>query len=198
MAQPLDLCEIGALKRMIGIEDEQAKDDSLLNLLIRGVSAQIQRWLGRTILSGTYTEYHDVNENQSLFAVSAWPVTAVTSVVNAADWTWSATTAVDSSDIHYAGSDGIIALYAVPLVVGARALRIIYTGGMAANTEELANGDYSDVSMAALQQCVAVWNNRRYFGVSGASAGAASVSPNGTKLLDSVKELLAPHRRQYV
>jgi hypothetical protein len=192
----MDLVTLSTIKRMIGIEDEQTLDDDILTMLIAGVSAQIEKHLNRTVLSGTYTEYFDVETGAARFSVKAYPVTAVTSITNAADGIWADGGTVDSTSINYSSPNGVISIYAAALVEGADALRIIYTGGMAADTETLQGGDYADIALAATQQTIAVWNNRRYFGVQSAGGGAGqSVSPGSVKLLDSVVELLAPHRR---
>jgi hypothetical protein len=192
----MDLCTLQTIKGMLDIEDEETKYDNVLETIVAGVSAQIERHLNRTVLSGTYTEYFDVNTGASRFSVKAYPVTAVTSITNAADWTW--TTGSSISTYDYASPNGVINLYAAALVTGANALRIIYTGGMAADVETLQGGDYADVAMAALEQAVAVWNNRRNFGVQNAGVTSQSVSFGTVKLLESVVELLAPHRRLVV
>jgi hypothetical protein len=176
----MDLVTLSTIKRMIGIEDEQTLDDDILTMLIAGVSAQIEKHLNRTVLSGTYTEYFDVETGAARFSVKAYPVTAVTSITNAADGVWADGGTVDSTSINFSSPNGVISIYGAALVEGADALRIIYTGGMAADTETLQGGDYADIALAATQQTIAVWNNRRYFGVQSAGGGAGRIGGSCT------------------
>lgn len=190
------LCSLNSVKRMLGIEVEQTVDDDVLNTIIAGVSAQIEQYLNRTAATGTYTEYFDVLDGASRFAVRAYPVTAVTSITNAADGQWASGSSIGASYINFSNPNGIISIYASVLVAGADALRIIYTGGMAADAESLEGGDYADVALACTAQCIAVWNKRRYFGVSSAGVGGQSVAPtSATGFEPEVEKMLVPHRR---
>lgn len=191
----MDLCTLGTVKALLGIEDEVTIYDHVLQHLITAASNQIERYLNRTVLMGTYTEYFSVEAGASIFSVKAYPVTAVTSVKNAIDWSWSGTTAVSSTYVDYTAHPGLIYVYGQQLNEGFGAVQIVYTGGMADNTAELEAGDYADVALAAEQQAIALWQNRRNFGMASAVAGSSSVSYQQVKMLDSVKELLAPHRR---
>jgi hypothetical protein len=191
----MNLCMLSSVKALLDMPPDHTKYDETLQLIIAGVSRQIEAHLNRKVLAGTYTEYFDVLDGASRFSLKAYPVSALTSVTNAPSWQWSSGTVISATSIDYASPDGVLNVYAAALAPGPRALRVIYTGGMAASVETLEVGDYADVALAAVQQTIAVWNNRRLFGVQAASVGSQSLSPGSASLLESVKELLGPHRR---
>lgn len=194
----MDLCTLSTVKALLGMEDETTLYDHVLQHLVTAISGQIERYLDRTVLSGTYTQRFSIEPGASVFAVKAYPVTAVTSVKNAIDWTFSATTSISTSYIDYETHPGLIYVYGQQLNEGYGALQIVYTGGMADNTAELEAGDYADVSLACEEQVIAVWQNRRNFGVQSASVSGSSAMYGSITLLESVKELLEPHRRRSI
>lgn len=192
----MELCQLSTVKDLIGIEQETTKEDDVLNHLIAAVSAQIERYLGRTIETDTYTEYFNVDAGSATFSVKAYPVTSVTSVKNSIDWDWAGTTAVSADYVEYDSHPGLIYVYGQQLVAGHGALQIVYTGGMASNTQELSMGSYADIALAAEQQVIATWRARSSFGMTNAGAGANTAMFGEGGLIQSVRQLLDPHRRR--
>lgn len=194
----IDLCQLAAVKALVGIEDEVTTEDATLTHIITAVSAQLQRYLNRWIEATSYTEYFDVHDDAEVFSVHAYPITALTSVKNAVDWTWSATSSISTTYTNYNAHDGLVYVYGQQLAEGYGALQIVYTGGMAANTDELVSGEYADIALACEQQVIAVWRNKSAFGVGSAGGGNATAQYNGVKILDSVRDILDQHRRRII
>ncbi len=66
------------LKRHMGISG--SSDDDILNQLINGASVSIESYIGRKLVSQTYTdEEHDGNGTQKLYLVN-WPIISVTNL----------------------------------------------------------------------------------------------------------------------
>ena len=74
------LCSLTDLKTMLGISAEDTTQDAKLNLIIKGVSAKIEGFLGYKLGRATYTEeLHNVNCRQ-LLQLNHFPVQSVSSV----------------------------------------------------------------------------------------------------------------------
>lgn len=72
-----DLTTLANVKQYLGIAN--AGDDALLTSLVSRISANVQNWLNRNILSAAYTETLDGNGGFAL-VFKNYPVTAVTSL----------------------------------------------------------------------------------------------------------------------
>lgn len=195
MSATLDLCQLSSVKAMIGIEPEVDTMDAVLEQIITQVSCRIRNYLGREILLTSHTDYFTVEDGATLFAVKGYPITALTSVKNSLTWDWSGTTSISTSYVNVDCPEGIVCVFGEQLIPGYRALQIVYTGGMATNTESLLAGQYADIGLACTKEVINVWRNRASFGVTNAGAGPASVSYDGGGMLDDVKKILEPYRR---
>lgn len=134
----MNLCLVSSVKAMIDMPQDQTRHDEVLNLIVGGVSSQIEAYLDRTMQAGAYTEFFDVISGVSRFSVRAYPVTGITSVVNSPTWAWTAGTSIALSSIDYSTTPGLINVGATAVLTpGAGALRIIYTADIQVDTAEV-------------------------------------------------------------
>jgi len=74
------LCSLTDVKTMLGISSQDTTQDAKLNLIIKGVSAKIEGFLGYSLGRGSYTEeLHNVNCRQ-LLQLNHFPLQSVSSV----------------------------------------------------------------------------------------------------------------------
>ena len=195
-----------------GTLDPADPDGALFDVLIDQVSAVAERYMDRTVLVGTYTEYFDINPFQRSFWLKAWPVTAITSVNFDPANLFPAGNVLDSTDyvspiLHPMG----ILEMKWDLYSGAdllpRALKVVYTGGMATGADAAAQtaafiAAYPDIAGAIDQQVAFQWHNRNNQGMSSLSGeGGGVVLPvmflgqEVQQLVPLVRSILERHRR---
>jgi hypothetical protein len=159
--------------------------------IIASVSQKIENHLGRYIETTERTQYFDVKPGDYIFAVDAWPVSSYTAY-NDADWNYA--TAISGSFTHMDNDTGCLFVTAGTLVTGFKALKIVYTGGLATVTEELFD-DCADLANAAERQVIYEFKTRTKIGASSQSAGGgATVTWQTTGLLPEVKQALLAYR----
>lgn len=160
--------------------------------LITTYSEVFEKYMGRVTLSGATTQQFDVDSGDRVFAMSAYPVSEVSSVYNDTDRTW--TSGAISSDNYYMDGDGVLTVeYA--LVAGPGVLRVQYTGGMASTTTAFVAA-YPDIAGACDEQVAYHFQRREGIGAQGLSVGSANVSWSAAvDLLPKVKKTLDKHRR---
>ena len=74
------LCKLSDVKTLLKIAADDTSQDDRLNLMIKGVSAEIESYIGYKLEYGTYTEeLHNVNSRQ-LIQLNHFPIREVTSV----------------------------------------------------------------------------------------------------------------------
>lgn len=193
----MDLCTLSDIKLLLGIPPETTKEDNTIEHIISAVSAYIEKWLLRKIEKTSRTEYFTVTPRKSEFLLSAYPNITLTSVKNAVDWDWDNADSISSDWLNANDDTGLLYVWSQILVSGIDSLQVVYTGGMAETTYELRE-DYPDIALAAEQQVIAVFNQRKHFGVSSSGVSNVSVGYNYEGLISSVKSLLRPHRRMVV
>ncbi|MEA3225732.1 MAG: hypothetical protein U9Q07_07250 [Planctomycetota bacterium] len=148
-------------------EKNWADGTSYLNQMIEGFSAQLENELGRYLETTSRTVYIDVLRSNQQFHLKGYPITSISSVVedSARDFTGSAvsTDLYDTTDGAY--SDGCLFFDYCPNV-GQSALKVIYTGGMAADTAAFIAA-YPDLAWAAERQIFFWFQNRAITGFTG-------------------------------
>ena len=71
------LCKLSDVKTILGISQQDTTKDAKLTLMIKGVSAQIENYIGYKLGYGTYTEeLHNVNSRQ-LIQLNHFPLREV-------------------------------------------------------------------------------------------------------------------------
>lgn len=170
--------------------------DTVIAALIASVSQRFEGFMGRLISAEARTEEHDWPDNrrETLF-LRAYPVTAIASIKNDPAWDFAAADALDATSYHLVADTGEVHMR-YPLLPGPKAVQVVYTGGLAANTAALIAA-YPAIAFAADLQCAAVWRRR-----SSPQGSTAVVPLQGSlsqeaplELIPEVVEALSPFRR---
>jgi hypothetical protein len=127
-----DLTTVAAVKQWLGIK-EATTDDTLLAALVSGVSRWIQKWLSRTIATGSYTETLNGNGKDALFLVNT-PITAVSSVVVNGVAIPARTSVLGSG---YTFDEDAIYLVGYCFTKGVQNVQLGYTAGYTSTPEDL-------------------------------------------------------------
>lgn len=179
-------------------------EDALLSQMITATSAAAAAYLDRVTIAASTVEYLDVEPGQMTWSLKAFPVSVLTEVAFDETQAWAASTALTATDdfadvtkdrsglLHLkwaqiGGSNVTQKLYG--------ALRVTYTGGMAATTAAFITA-YPDISQAIEMQVVHDYNRKLDVGVGAAMDGIAprsTVMP--TFFLTEVLDVLRAHRR---
>ena len=170
--------------------------------LLTGVSAACEGVMDRHAESGvSRTEYFDVYPGQRVFSLRAYPVASVTSVHFDPEQSFGSETALTvATDYANPALDvnGFLILkttldamtdYPLP-----RALKVIYTGGMAASAAAFVTA-FPDIAGAVDRQVIYEWKRRNDAGVVSVSDASGTVTIPELHLLRATREVLARHRR---
>ena len=176
-------------------------DDGVIAPLVSEASHAALAYMDRAGSSESYTEFLDVHSSgtDQVFSLKAYPVSSVTSVHYDQDWSFGATELLDPDDeyrLMRGGETGQI-MIRVSLSPGPGVLKIVYTGGLAADTSAFVAA-YPDIA-GALDQQVAFWfQHRRELGSAsvGGSGGSVAIN-NDDDFLPFVRTILQRHRRTY-
>lgn len=192
----MNVTTLAKIKERLGLGDADTEHNTLLTTILTNVSGRIERFLNRTLETGSVTRIFDVADGQRVFSLKAYPVSAITSVKNDTEWDWSGTSAMDSSYYQENAASGVLYFWANVLVPGYQALQVIYSGGMAADADALIAA-YPDLSEAGINQVVYEFNHRDSIGIPTlVAAGGASLSfVQDSDLLPSVRGALKSLRR---
>jgi hypothetical protein len=176
-----------------------ASEDALIAQMITATSAAAEAFLDRAALAAAQTEYLDVEAGQTTWSLRAFPVTTFTSANYDPDQSWSAATALASTD-YYDPTKGrtdalrlrVPLLSGTPDVVEYASLKIVYTGGMAATTAAFVSA-YPDLALAVELQVVHDYQRKLDIGT------VTDITPRASQVadfwIDEAKALLLPHRR---
>lgn len=193
----MDLCFLTDIKAKVGIADNEPEHDDMLKHLIRSVSLHFEAATNRRFYRMSRTEYFNVDDGQTIFSLVAYPISAITSVKNDIDWDWASSSMISSDNYTYITETGVLYVKNVYLVHGFRALQVVYTGGLAADSN-LLRYQYEDICLAAEDQVIAWFNNRKHHGVQSVAVGPNQLTVQEAKLLPHVKEVLARYKRPVV
>lgn len=177
-----------------------AGDTTLVGTLITAVSAAAERYLDRHAQSGvSRTEHHNVYQHQKRWRVKGYPIATLAEFRFDTLQVFGADTELASS-LYYdptLDESGVVQLedeLTRDDVVYRRSLRIVYTGGMAANTSAFQTA-FPDIDHAIAAQVAHLFQRRHSLGavVSG-DGGSVSVQPE-VVWLSWVRAVLDQHRR---
>lgn len=184
-------------KLALGIADADTDEDTWLDIAIQSVSQRVEDYLDRKVEVAARTEEYDVaNGRQISTFLRNYPVTSITSIKNDQLWDFATATAIDSDNYHLDADTGEIH-YAIDLAAGPKAIQVVYTAGLAANTTDLIT-DYPVIAAAADLQIAAVFRRRgspQGSQISGGRGGTIS-HESALRLVPEVREMLNPYRRR--
>lgn len=191
----IDLTDLSSVKSYLNVTG--SGEDTKLGLLIDYASQLIESYLDRYTESAERTEYLDVEFNQQVFSLRGYPVDTgeTVTVTHDTGWDFAASDDLDSDDFTVLGNDGLLNIPWFRLTPGPRALKVVYTGGMAANTAAFQVA-YKDIELAAIMQVAYQYRRRKFVGDTSSSIGGSSVGFDFPALLPEVELILRPHRRR--
>lgn len=170
--------------------------DGLITSLIPGVSARMEQLLGRHVEAAERTEDFNADPRDHGLVLYGFPVTAVASVSYDESRTFGASTVVDSGLYHVDLARGVLRWDGFRLGAGPGVIRIVYTGGMAANTAAFITA-FPDLALACDLQVSYLVQRRSAPGGTATVAGAGSRSyVDAYNLLPDVKDAVLAHRRR--
>jgi hypothetical protein len=166
-------------------------DDTLLDAILVGVSARMERYCDRTFLKAAYTE--TVRPVGRLVSVAAYPIDTAQTITLLDD-----TSAVIAGDYSVTANAGLFLLkWRLFSYEHYASGTVTYTGGYAqagSGTEQcLAVPD--DLKDACAKQVKFEYQNRDQFGVASVSMQGTSVTPAPAKWLPLVEQVLWTYRR---
>ena len=170
--------------------------------LLTSVSAAVESLLDRYVLSGTVrTEYFDISPAQRVFSLRAYPVASITGAWFDTEQAFGTETAL-TSGTDFANpvlDDGGLFILKVALdtqsdFILPRALKVTYTGGMAATAAAFVTA-YPDLAAAVDRQCIHEWKRRNSPGALSEAGLGGTVTVPEVNLLRSVREIINRHRR---
>lgn len=191
----LDLTTVARIK----IADNSYNDAGLeakIAMYITAVSARVAKYLNRTILSGTYTEYFSLVDHIHSFPLKAWPITSITSVSEIIDEADANPYVIDSDNVfRLDNSLGIIHLENELITLGYSKLKVIYVGGMASTTAAF-YADYPDIEQEVIHQVLFELAKSKNLLDKSTSISNQTTTRYDLDLLPSVKRILNAYKRK--
>lgn len=153
----MDLTTLARVKARLGkVSSEDTADDANLGSLIQGVSRRIERYLDRELKRVARTEYLNVRQWRTAYPLRAYPIDSVASVHLDPEGAFGSDTLLLATDYVIDDEVGQIVLRSTPLADAPRALKVVYTGGIADDVDELVDDDaWRDIVLAADREVVA-------------------------------------------
>lgn len=172
--------------------------DALITEMIASVSAEVESFLSRWALVDQRYEYHSVQDVFSRrFWLRGYPIVSIDEVKNDPDWDWDAASAIDAENYTSDGSERsgkLLFSTSLALLPGQNALRVQYTGGMAADTAAFVAA-FQDLAGAVDQQVAYEFQRRLEMGATASSVGGHNVAYQpAIKLLPVVEQKIRHHR----
>jgi hypothetical protein len=189
----MDLTTKENVKKLLSIDPSDTKNDVVILSLVKAVSAQIEKHLCRSIFIKERTDFFDVEAGQKVIDVDAYPVTACKAYN---DVSRLFTSEIDQYSYTYLGDNGQIIFDKYNLSSGAKVLKIVYTGGLAASQADL-EANFPDLEMATRIQTAFVFQRKNKLSVSAESVDGHSVThQEKLALLPFVVESLDNYQRK--
>jgi len=167
------------------LEKKDSTHDSLINLLLTGVSARIETFLNREMYKEQRTQYFDAG--RKMYFLPAYPIdlTATLTVLDG-------TITQDINDDFYVWEDqGKIEIYSPSLRVQPKQICITWTGGYASSATVP-----NEIQYATILQTALIFKRRAQIGSNNLSLPDGSISTMVTEsLLPEVKSILKGFRR---
>lgn len=175
-----------------------ASFQTVVNQLIAGVSAAVEAYLQRSIESTSRVLYLTVDSGSRMFQLPAFPVSTITSIYFDVTQTFDSSTLLTSSDYFNPtlGASGLL-VFKYPLLVpygtAPGALKVTYTGGMAASADSFITA-YPDIAHAVDLQVAYLYHTRNMVGTVSTSGDSGAIALSPTDWLPEVRTVLDRHR----
>lgn len=202
-SSPMDLTTAARVKALLGLASNDTVDNTALGALISSVSRRIERHLHRELQSGVErTEVFDCWPDTDLLLVEAYPIASIASVTKAEDQDWAEGTGlVEGTGYVLHAAEGRLyrpnnsSAIAVEWPRGVQSMRVVYTGGIAADTDAFVAAE-PDIAHACESQVVEEWRRRTGMAATTRTVqGTTATHEGAVRLLPLVQEILEPYRR---
>ena len=185
----MKLSRLTDIKAIVDMPEDAEKATATLDLWLTIVSAEIEKFLNRTILKGTTTDYYDVVSSYPSIHLLAYPVTSITTVWNSTSRAYSTSEIVDSDNYYVDTKTGML-WFDTSMSTGPGALKVTYVGGMATDTENFI-ATYPDIAGACAMEVAARYQNRQTLGKIAVTLSGGSVTvANRSQFLTPVASVL--------
>ena len=195
----IHLCTLQDLKNRIEQPETVITDNVAITQIIPGVSAEIEKFIGRFIHRTDYTEVFDIHTSNDLIHVlSGYPNVSITDVRCAHDRIFDTASIMDTDTYEVDPDTGIVEFELGYLYTGFRVLQVNYNGGIATDTDDLESSNEGLILReAAVIQCAHRVNTRKEIGATSMGGGElGNVSwITGHGLLPEVQDRLRPLRK---
>jgi hypothetical protein len=182
----LQLVALSDVKSELGITTSDY--DSLLNLLIDGVSGLIEDYLNRKLTYAQYTEYFD--GGRKLYYLTAYPVdTGQSFTVTVNDYT-----KTSGTDYYLWDEEGLLEFISEPSDSKPRTVKVVYTGGYTESGGVLSVPD--SIKRVCMWEVIKSYRNKDKIGLRSVSYPDGSVTTIDTYVLSGeARALLRKHRK---
>jgi hypothetical protein len=167
------------------LEVSGTSHDTLIDTLLTGVSARVERYLNRLLEKKERTQYFDAGRYN--YYLPAYPIdTSATLTI-----TDESSALTVNSDYYVWEDSGRIQFYIAPTLSVPKQIKIIWTGGYV-SYKTLPE----DIQLAVVLQTSFLFKRRKDIGLLSVSMPDGSISTNNqTELLPEVVKILKSHRR---
>jgi hypothetical protein len=147
-----NLSTLARLKSWLNIDANDTKWDTVLSdIILPGVTKQIQNRCDQTFIAANYTEYHDGDGYHGFIYLRERPVTAIIALYEDADREFTDTTLIDTSYYQWYDSGLIFRTDKANFIKGRKVICAEYAAGFSAIPR--------DLEMACLEWCA--WEFQR-------------------------------------
>jgi len=181
---PYSLISLKDMKSQFGIEGANKDQDDIIASIIDGVSAIIESYCNKNIISRTYTEYYD-GKGGSFLYTKQYPIASITSIHDDSDWVWSTDTLIPSGD--YMIKDNRILFRNITLGDASNNIKIVYTAGYTDTP--------SDIKQVCISEVIKRYKHKNDPDIVSKSLADGSISYSIKSLMDETKMVLNKYKR---
>lgn len=154
----MDLTKQERLIALMGEKEWRPEWASILSQIITGISAEVEEALHRHVLVASRTVVCDVDRHARSVSLKGYPITSVTTIKSDTSRAFGSGTEIDT-DLFSIDSQAGVINFDFELQWGPGALEVVYTGGMAADTNAFIAA-FQDIAYAVDIQVFYEWQRR--------------------------------------
>lgn len=146
------LCTLDDVRNYYGIEGVDNEEDAIIESIINNLSIAVENYIGRNILSRSYTDYYDGYNINKLYT-NQYPITSISGVWIDSSWSWDNDTIVDSDNYRISSDSRYIVFTDGTLYdSGEQSIKVIYTAGYTTVP--------GDIKQVLIEEIVRVYKHR--------------------------------------
>lgn len=177
------------------LEATLPNETGTFDALIASVSQEFERQLDRWLLQTARTVQLDARADQREWSLKGCPVASIASIKFSSTRDFASATAIDSSR-YYIGSEEDDHLLEIdsPDATGRGVLQIVYTGGMAVDTDAFVAA-YPALAMQAAMEVANLWMRKGTQSVLSVSSGADKQQLTGLRFSQITRDAINNAKR---